>query len=303
MEQINKQMIIAPARKPSVETAVMKRREMVKNPAVMGALGPVERAVFLASTDKTIAEYDAAGLASELATALKWICKDVGYRATDESDRQYLVIRTAEILKRYYPGLTLKDFRMAFEMSLTGELDDFLPRGRDGQADRNHYQQFNAEYICKILNAYKSRRAWVLKKAHESVPEPEPQPDPEKERYYRNLMRKDCIAAFEFFRENGRLPGMSLIAEMLYYDALAAVGLAEKVEITLDDQKEILQRTINDYARRGFVCDVNRLRETGTSDPELEHGTFVLARRKALAATFRRMVEQGININDYIKFE
>lgn len=299
MEQNNNQIAVRPVHK----TAVMIRREMVKIPAVMGALGPVEKAVFLASTAKTIAEYDAAELSAELAVALKWICKDVGYRSPDESDRQYLVIRTAEILKRYYSGLSLKDFRMAFEMSLTGELDDFLPRGRDGQPDRNHYQQFNAEYVCKILNAYKGRRAWVLRKANEAVPKEEQKPNPERERYYRNETRKDCIKAFEYFKENGRLPEMSPIGQMLYYEELAAVGLADKIEITFDDQKEIWQRTINDYARRGYVGDVRRLKQTGTADPELEHGSFVLARRKALAATFRRMVEQGITITDYIKFE
>lgn len=299
MEQNNNQIAVRPVQK----TAVMIRREMVKIPAVMGALGPVEKAVFLASTDKTIAEYDAAGLASELATALKWICKDVGYRSPDESDRQYLVIRTAEILKRYYPGLSLKDFRMAFEMSITGELDDFLPRGRDGQPDRNHYQQFNADYVCKILNAYKGRRAWVLKKANEAVPKEGPKSNPERERYYMNETRKDCIKAFEFFKENGRLPEMSPIAEMLCYDTLAAAGLAEKVEITLADQKEILQRTINDYARRGYIGSVRRLQRTGTDDPELEYDSFVLARRKALTVTFETMINQGININNYISLE
>lgn len=299
MEQNNNQIAVRPVQK----TAVMIRREMVNIPAVMGALGPVEKAVFLASTAKTIAEYDAAELAAELATALKWICKDVGYRSPDESDRQYLVIRTAEILKRYYAGLSLKDFRMAFEMSLTGELDDFLPRGRNGEPDRNHYQQFNAEYVCKILNAYKGRRAWVLKKANEAVPKEGPKPNPERERYYRNETRKDCVKAFEFFKKNGRLPEMSPIAEMLYYDTLAAAGLAEKVEITLADQKEILQRTINDYARHGYIGSVRRLQRTGTDDPELEHDSFVLARRKALKRTFAWMAEQEIQITDYIKFE
>ncbi len=192
---------------------------------------------------------------------------------------------------------------MAFEMSLTGELDDFLPRERDVQPDRNHYQQFNAEYVCKILNAYKGRRAWVLRKANEAIPKEEPKRDPAKDRYYRNATRRDCIKAFEWFKENERLPEMSPIAEMLYYEELAAVGLADKIEITLADQQEIWQRTINDYARRGYVGDVRRLKESGTDDPELEHGSFVLARRKALTATFRRMVERGIDITDYIKFE
>ena len=299
MEQNNNQIAVRPVQK----TAVMIRREMVKIPAVMDALGPVERAVFLASTDKTIAEYDAAGLASELATALKWICKDVGYRSPDESDRQYLVIRTAEILKRYYAGLSLKDFRMAFEMSLTGELDDFLPRGRDGQPDRNHYQQFNAEYVCKILNAYKGRRAWVLKKANDAVPKPEEKPDPDRERYYRNETRKDCINAFYHYKYRGRMPQFSPIGEMLCYNALAAVGLADEIVVTLDEQRCIWQRTINDFARRGMVGDVNRLKQEGTRAKDLEHGSFTLARRKALERTFAWMAEQEIQITDYIKFE
>lgn len=299
MEQNNNQIAVRPPKK----TAVMIRREMVKIPAVMGALGPVEKAVFLASTAKTIAEYDAAELSAELAVALKWICKDVGYRSPDESDRQYLVIRTAEILKRYYLGLSLKDFRMAFEMSITGELDDFLPRGRDGQPDRNHYQQFNAEYVCKILNAYKCRRASVINKANQAMPKAEQRPNPECEWYYRNEIRKDCIKAFEYFKENGRLPEMSPIGQMLCYEMLSAVGLADEIVVTIDEQKEIWQRTVNEFARRGMVGDINRMKKEGFDAKDIEHGSFVLARRKALAATFRRMVEQGITITDYIKFE
>ena len=300
MEPENNKLIIQPARNQS---AVVMRREMVKIPAVMNALGPVEKAVFLASTAKTIAEYTPAELSAELAVALKWICKDVGYRSPDESDRQYLVIRTAEILKRYYAGLSLKDFRMAFEMSLTGELDDFLPRGRDGQPDRNHYQQFNAEYVCKILNAYKGRRALVLRKAHEAVPKEEPKPDLERKRYYMNQARQNCINAFEYYKENGQLPDITAISEMLFYDLLVDAGLAEEIVITEDEQKVIWQRVVNDFARRGMIGDVNRLKQEGTRAKDVEHGSFMLARRKTLERTFAWMVEQEIQITDYIKFE
>ena len=286
------------------KSAVVVRREMAKIPAVMDALGPVERSVFLASTDKTIAEYDANELSIELAKALKWIAKDVGYRATDESERGYLVVRVAEILKRYYDGLTMRDFKMAFEMSITGELDDYLPKGRDGQADRGHYQQFNAEYVCKILNAYKYRRAAVLKRANDAMPpEPEKPISPEQAKELRNRTKQDCINAFEHFKANGYMPDISPIGEMLYYELLANAGLAPEIVVTVDEQKQILQRTINQLARRGMVGDMRRLEQAGPDAPELQHGAFVSARRKALAATFRRMAEQEINITDYIKFE
>lgn len=297
MEQNNNQIAVRPI------TAVMKRREMVKIPAVMGALEPVEKAVFLASTAKTIAEYDATELAAELATALKWICKDVGYKSPDESDRQYLVIRTAEILKRYYPGLTLKDFRMAFEMSITGELDDFLPRGRDGQPDRNHYQQFNAEYVCKILNAYKGRRGSVLKKAYDAQPKAEEKRDAAQEKEYRNSTKRDCIEAYEYYRIYGYLPDMSPIGEMLCYNTLVDAGLAPEIVVTVEEQKHIFQRTINEYARNGMIGDMRRLQDTGLDAPELQHGAFVFARRKALKVAFTRIMAEGIDIKAYIKFE
>lgn len=286
------------------KSAVVVRREMAKIPAVMDALGPVERSVFLASTDKTIAEYDANELSIELAKALKWIAKDVGYRATDENERGYLVVRVAEILKRYYDGLTMRDFKMAFEMSITGELDDYLPKGRDGQADRGHYQQFNAEYVCKILNAYKYRRAAVLKKANDAMPpEPEKPISPERAKELRNQTKRDCIQVFEQFKANGYMPDISPIGEMLYYELLADAGLAPEIVVTVDEQKQILQRTINQLARRGMVGDMRRLEQAGPDAPELQHGAFTIARQKALKAAFTKMVADGIIITDYIKLD
>ena len=287
---------VATVKKSPVEI----RREMVGNPAVMGALDPVERAVFLASSAKTIAEYQPAELTSELATALKWICKDVGFRATDESERQYLVIRTVEILKRYYATITLKDFRMAFEMSITGQLDDYLPRTRDGRADRGHYQQFNAEYVCKILDAYKARRGAVLKKAFEAVEPTEQANAPVDKLAYRKEAIADLYAVFDEYRETGVL-NTSAVAELVFYNILAEYGLATPVTVTIEDQKQVWQRTINDYARRGYVGDVNRLKTVGIAAPELEHGSFVLARHRALKAVFRGLIEQGKTIQEFIK--
>lgn len=285
------------------KTPVMIRREMVNNPAVLNALEPVERAVFLASTDTTISEYTGPQLAAELKNVLFFIAKDVGYRITDEQDRQYMIIRTAELLKRYYSNLTLKDFRMAFEMSITGQLDEFLPKGRDGQPDRCHYQQFNAEYVCKILNAYTSKRAHVLKKAHEAMPKPEPERDLDAARTYSISIREELCNAYDSFRESGKMPNMSPISEMLYYQLLFNAGLAPEIIVTIEEQNAILQRTINQLALKGNIGEMNQLKQAGPDAPELQYGAYTLARRKALAATFRRMVEQGIQITDYISYE
>ena len=295
MQYSNETAVVAVKKSP-----VALRREMIGNATVMGALTPVERAVFLASTAKTIAEITPAELAVELRTALKWICKDVGYRIQDEADAQYLVIRTSEILKRYYSNLTLKDFRMAFEMSITGQLDEFLPRTRDGKADRGHYQQFNAEYVCKILDAYTSRRGFVLKKAFDAIETPELKPGNADKREFRNEAIKDLHEAFETYRTTGRLD-TSAITDLVFWNILAEHGLAVPVNVTPDEQKIVWQRTVNEYARRGMVGDVNELKRNGISDPRLQHGSFVLARHKALEKIFAELIEQGIGIADRVK--
>lgn len=296
MEQANDKLIVAPVKK----SAVMIRRELIGNADVMGALTPVERAVFLASTAKTIAEITPEQLAVELRTALKWICKDVGYRIQDEADSQYLVIRTAEILKRYYSNLTLKDFRMAFEMSITGQLDEFLPRNRDGKADRGHYQQFNAEYVCKILDAYALRRGSVLKKAFDAIETPEITTGEDQKQEYRREAINHLYEAFDEFRETGRL-NTSSVTDLVFWNILADNGLVVPVEITTEEQKKVWQRTINEYARRGMDSDVNRLKSAGIDAPELEHGSFILARHKALQKIFAQLIEQGIRLADCIK--
>lgn len=285
------------------KAAVVVRRDMARNPVVMAALEPLERSVFLASTDKTVAEYDSRELAVELEKALKFIAKDVGYRATDDSERGYLIVRICEILKRYYGLLTMRDFRMAFEMSLTGELDEYLPKGRDGQADRGHYQQFNAEYVCKILNAYRYKRAAVLRKANDAMPMPEEERDLEQERKYRERTRRDCLAAFDYFKEHGHLPEISPIGEMLYYNLLADAGLAPEIEVTLDEQRIMLKRMINDYAHKGYIGDMNRLKEAGTDAPELQGGAYTLARRKALKLAFEQIAAQGLDLGEIIKVQ
>ena len=270
-------------------------------PEVVGALEVSERAILVASTAKTIGEYSGKELAEELRNTLKWIAKDIGYRSTDEGEAQYLVIRTAEILKRYYANFTLKDFRMAFEMCLTGELDEYLPKGRDGQPDRGHYQQFNAEYICKILRAYKSKRGEVLKKANEAVPQAPERISEEERKHYSIEVRKDCIAAYLYYKYHGRLPYLSPVAEMLYYEMLASSGLAESIEVTMAEQREILQRTIAGLARENMTGDVNRLKKEGPGAKELQGKAYAIARRKALRSVFDWMVKNEIQITDYIK--
>lgn len=286
--------------KPSA--ALLKRREMAKMSAVLDALEPLERTVFLCSTATTIAEYPGVEMAAELKAQMQWIFKDIGFRCPNEGEMQYLVIRTAEILKRYYGMLTMKDFKLAFEFAITGELDSYLPKGRDGQPDRGHYQQFNAEYLCKILNAYRYRRAAVLRKASDAVPVVEAKANPAEVEYFKRHGKRECIETYLYFKYHDRLPaGITSIGVLVCYQCLEAVGLAEEIEITAEEQRAVFQSAINAFARAGMVSDSERLKKAGIEAKELEGRAYLLARKKALIRTFRWMVNNEIQITDFIR--
>jgi len=274
------------------------RRRMASNPAVLAALSATEKTLFSASTGKMVAEYTDTELVAELTKTLRTVFRDVGYRA-EGGDGDYIALRLSMVLRRYYGQLTMQEFRLAFEMSVVGELDEFLPKGKDGQADRGHYQQFSVEYVCKILNAYRSKRDRVLRKAEQAMPSTgatQQEIDSAK-----SATRRDLVAAYEYFRSNGRLPALSPIAEMLYYNLLAEAGFAPKVEVTEAEKNEILRRSINDFLARGYTGDAEELKQQGTSAPSIQYDAFALARRKALRETFYRMTREGIQITDYIK--
>ena len=288
---------------PPGTTAIAIRRAIAQTPAIVEKLEPIERSVFLASTAKVAQEYDDRELAATMADTLKWVAKDIGIRDTESPDWKITIVRFGQILKRYYPLFSVKDIRMAFELMVTGELNDYLPKDRFGNPDKEHYQMFNADYFCKILNAYRVYRKAVINKAVEMVPKPVKQRNEAEERFYRNQTRKDIIAAFLFFKYRGYMPKLSPILEMLAYQDLAMVGLAEPFDVTPQEQQIILRRTLFELTQRQMIGDKKRVEQQGINAPDIQHGAYRLARLKALKRTFAEMVAEEIQITDYIKLE
>lgn len=286
------------------QTPALRRKAIARNAEVMSVLQPVERALFLASTDKSIDEIPSVELAKELRNALQWICKDVGFRSTSDADSQYLVVRTTEILKRYYRDLSLKDFRMAFEMCLTGELDMYLPRNRDGQPDRSHYQNFNAEYICRILNAYRNRRGDVFRKVAAKMPaENDSEMTSEAKRRLEQKARQYLFDAFEKYKKTSEL-NVSSIQELVFYDILSQSGLADEIVVTDAERKEVLNRALSSMMLKGAsVGEMQRKKTAGINAPEIAHPAFALARHKALLKIFEDLKNNEINLKDYVRIE
>lgn len=266
------------------------------NQALVDALQPSDRAVYLASKDRRVAEYDSVSLGKALQNALTWIAKDIGLRNISEEDMHYLVIRIAEILKRYYREFSIRDFRMAFEMALVGELDDFLPRGKE---DRNHYNNLNAEFVCKILNAYRGRRLGVLKKVQAEPKAPELSEAKTKELDER--AKRQLKEAYLRFCSTGDM-SITRIQEIVFYGILADAGLVRPVEVSDAEKRAVLGYMLNEMAMRGASRgEIYRQKQRGITASEVQSQAFVNVRRRMIQEAFEEMKNKQINIEDYVK--
>ena len=198
--------------------------------------------------------------------------------------------------------MTLADIKLAFELATTGELDDYLPKDSQGNPDKKHYQQFNADYFAKILNAYRRKQNGVIHKAYKELPEPKKELTPEEKRYYHNQTVARCREVFLQYKYTGRFV-LGITDGMLIYDWLRKLGFANEVAGTEDDRKQAFARYMQRVAR-GFVnkYEAYHVQRKGTDAPELDFTAYEIARDKEIARTFDRMIADELQIDNYLDF-
>lgn len=304
-EKVNVQNVALAIYNPQPGTkAIEIRRQMVQLPDIAKALTPVEKYIFAASTKTQISEMDDGVLVSKTAQMFRFIAMDVGYIIPqNENDWAYIQTRLVDILKRYYSNLTLADIKLAFELATTGELDEFLPKDKHGNPDKNHYQQFNADYLSKILNAYKRKQNVVIDKAFKALPEPKGEMTPQQIRQFEIQRQWRNRYIFLCYKYTGKLI-LGLTDDMFLYEWLQKCGLADDVQVKEDDRKEAFARYMQRVAR-GMINQYTafQVRRKGTESPEIDYTAFEVARRKEIKRTFDRMIKDEVYIYNYLKFD
>lgn len=277
------------------------RAEMLKMPEVMSKLNCTEKSIFIATTEKTIGQYSEKEFIALAAKAFYWIAIDIGVRDTSSADWNAKLVRICNLLRQYYPKMTLSDINIAFELMVTGGLNDYLPRNKQGQPDKEHYQMFNADYVFRVLNAYKVKRNEVLVKAKNAVPKPEIECNLETKEFYIRQSKLDAIWTFAFYKYHNRMPKITLIAEKILYEVLSNVGLVAPIEVAQKEQEFILKKTLNSFLAKQMTGDYKILKEKGLSAEEIQFEAFVLCRRKAIREAFNDIIRDDINIQEFIK--
>lgn len=286
-----------------VTKAIEIRRQMVQLPDIAKALNPVEKYIFAASTKTQISEMEDGVLVSKTAQMFRFIAMDVGYIIPqNENDWAYIQTRLVDILKRYYSYLTLADIKLAFELATTGELDEFLPHDSQGNPDKKHYQQFNADYFAKILGAYRKKQNEVIGKAYKALPEPKKEMTPEEKRYYHNRREARNRIIFLRYKYTGKIT-FEIGDEMFLFEWLKKIGYAEEVNATEDDRKQ----TFAKYMQRAAIGLINQytafnVRRKGIDSPEIDFTAYEVARKKEIIRAFDRMIAEEIQIDNYLFF-
>lgn len=304
-ETVNTQSVALAIYNPTPGTkAIDIRRRMLQLPEVAKSLSGVEKYIFAASTKMQIADIDDGTLIAKTGQMFRFIAMDVGYIIpTNPEDWAYICTRLLDVLKKYYSQMTLADIKLAFELATTGELDDYLPKDSQGNPDKKHYQQFNADYFAKILNAYRRKQNGVIHKAYKALPEPKKELTPQQIRQFEIQRQWRNRYIFLCYKYTGKLI-LGLTDDMFLYEWLQMCGLADDVQVKEDDRKEAFARYMQRVAR-GMINQYTAFQvlRKGTESPEIDFTAFEVARKKEIIKAFDRMIAEEMQVDNYMKFQ
>ena len=239
-------------------------------------------------------------LIPKVATVTKFICRDIGVKDWNNAEvMKYDATRFFTTLKTYYKDLSLKEVKIAFELAAVGELDEWLPKDKNGLPDKNHYQAFSMEFYCKILNAYRSKKSKVWSKAKNALPTPEKVATEKEKAEYRLAFLQDIYDAFYNYKKNGVAPKFVL---SMFFNEFIKQGLIEKTE-------KPSKSAIDSAYRKYIVSDAPRREKKAViADYHLNKINTVLLtnaesieNNKRLALLFDDLIKKGTDIKTVIK--
>ncbi|NQU54080.1 MAG: hypothetical protein HQ522_16245 [Bacteroidetes bacterium] len=279
--------------------AVEVRKKAIEFPEVKEALNKVEYSIMIASTKQSIAEIETRILVDTLAQVMVYIKKDIGLRT--ELD-EYDMTRFADVLRKYYYEMSLSEIKLAFELSIVGELNDFLPKKGNGDVENNHYQQFNVEYYSKILKAYKKKKNTTITKAYDALPKHSNQISiDEKKRLYNGNLHNLTLAFYRYKYTGIMYP--TGLKDLLYSRALEKTGLMSTININ-DSDIDRAMSLITQKAEKRLLSQfqANSYLKHGAKSYEVNQDAYFVARRREIKECFDWMVKNEVQIINYLKF-
>ena len=103
---------------------------------------------------RSIGDTEPKVLVADCHALIKAVMRDLGIAHPPDA---YDGTRFMDILREYFPTMSILDVKQAFELFVLGELEDYLPRDGKGKTI-DHYQQFSARFYIALLRGYRQRQ-------------------------------------------------------------------------------------------------------------------------------------------------
>lgn len=240
-------------------------------------------------------------LSTEIQQTLKWIVRDIGIKNWSGEDASYESSRFFKLLREHYDKLTYKEVEMAFELSITGKLDDYLPRNGRGEPDKSHYQSFNAEYVSKILNAYIKYKNKLWGKINHLTPAEQRQITEAEKKETNSFFISEIKNRFERFVSTGEKE--EFLEPYSIYIMLRNSGLInEEIKITNEEKSLAFRQYLQNSNFTGILKDqLNKAFESESEHPSLNAVFRTAKYSKAIWAAFEQCKQKKQNIVDLLK--
>ncbi len=274
----------------SITKAVEVRRKLELLPEIANVLSVAEKKIFEASTKTLICEFDDVTLIDYSRRLFRYIATEIGYTIPDAVEWAFIQSRLFDVLKTYHSQMSLSDIRLAFELMSVGELDNYFPRDNNGNPDKKHYNRFTAEYLTRVISAYKARQSEVIAKAYKYMPEQKKTVSAQEKAYYCGFMNDRIKIIYLTYKYTGRLVTEYADGTFLY-NWLRNNGLAEMVTSTEEDRNKAYYRFLAKAAKNMVnKYEAAHVRKVGKESRSLDYLAFDEARKTEIKRAFDRMV-------------
>lgn len=278
---------------------VERNRELIQSNKIK-QLSKVDQRIFAESTRKLISEEESEEKKIEfLGIIFIGVCSDFGLNAPEHSAVKSVFSSIFDVVDLYFDDLSFAEVKLAWRLLAVGELDNYLPKDRYGDPDKNHYGSLNVDYVTKVLKAYRKRKADMMSKTTALLPD-KPKATPEQERAFLNVQANNFIFAIMKYKYSGRFRMESdrLISESTF-KYMERLGYDMDTIPTYEDKKLALAqfkgRPINSFAQ---VFEKECLSTVGIEHEAVYFRALMIAKKRLLFRYWDEMLSEEDSIKD-----
>lgn len=278
---------------------VERNRELIQSNKIK-QLSKVDQRIFVESTKRLISEEESEEKKIEyLGIIFIGVCSDFGLNAPERSAVKSVFSSIFDVVDLYFDDLSFAEVKLAWRLLAVGELDNYLPKDRYGNPDKNHYGSLNVDYVTKVLKAYRKRKADMMAKTTALLPD-KPKVTPEQERAFLNVQANNFIFAIMKYKYSGRFKMESdrIISESTF-KYMERLGYDMDTIPTYEDKKLALAqfkgRPINSFAQ---VFEKECLATVGIEHEAVYFRALMIAKKRLLFRYWDEILREEDSIKD-----